>query len=65
MRVILIAIGMYAKPCSVSLAFIACKATPIGIPVSGPVQTDKDMRAGSFHYYAIIIYTPIAFTNNL
>ena len=36
--------------------------TPIGIPVSGP---EKDMRADGFHYYAIIIYTPITFTNNL
>ena len=40
------------------------KETPIGIPVSGPVQTEKDMQAGRFHYYAIIIYTPITFTNN-
>ena len=41
------------------------KATPIGIPVSSPVQTEKGMRAGGFHYYAIIIiYTPMAFIND-
>ena len=39
--------------------------TLIGIPVSGPVQTEKEMWAGGFHYYAIIIYKPISFTINL
>ena len=32
--------------CYFPQALIIDKATPIGIPVSGPVQTEKDMRAG-------------------
>jgi len=34
-------------------------ATQISIPVSGPE------KVGEFHYHAITIYRPIAFTNNL
>ena len=29
---------------------LSYKATPVGIPVSGPVQTEKDMQACGCHY---------------
>ena len=31
----------------------------IGIPVSGPIQTEEDMQTCGFHYYVIIIYTSV------
>ena len=30
-------------------------AIPIGIPVSGPVHSERDMRVGKFCHYVIII----------